>query len=395
VSTQGVLSAAAVLHVFTADQVAAHCEEEREAVVEILREHGDLFEPLSATDSPRWRVRDPAALRARIAVPRDVARPRPRSLDGSLQARLLLAEQTLIDCAGEPSAAGRRVMAASAANYVRQFIAGAQPGAAHERWWEIQPATLDELGDRLVADGTAVSRCRLATDLALARLTDRAAARQDVGVGFLVETAAELHRLVTSRELDKQRFRGLYRRFTELAMELTTPLATGDRGAAAPARLLRAVAWRRAGPAAQGGWEAAARAQLELLRGLAQDDPLAGGGGTHLYRVLDRLQHGRRRVAVYQDLLDLLPSRFRWEPEQELLPGAVVAAVAEEGAARLLKHYADVLERDLVNSPYLSDSALVGQVAYRFDEFKVAAGADNTRTTETRRRLLSLFDVPL
>jgi hypothetical protein len=102
--------------------------------------------------------------------------------------------------------------------------------------------------------------------------------------------------------------------------------------------------------------------------------------------VLDRLGHGRRRVVVYQDLLDLLPARLECEPEAEPLPGALVEAVTDERAAR---------ERDLVNSPFLSGSALAGQVAYRFDEFRVAPETDTDRTIESRRRLLSLFDVPV
>jgi len=399
-SQSTVLSAAAALHEFTAAQIAAYCEEDQAAVRRILRDHGGLFEPRPRTRTPRWRVSDPQGLRAAIAAAAD-AGPTPARLPdsgGSPQARLLLAEQTLVDCADAPSAAERRVMAATATNYLQQFVARALPGANPGTWWKVDPSHLDSVGDCPATETGTVSRCRLRTDFALARLTGNEAAEEKVGIGFLIDTAVELTRLVGSGEVDEERERRLSQRFADLARKLTTPSAPDDPGAVAPARLLSALAWRRAGPAVQGGCHQAAVAHVTLLRKLADGDPLViGEGRSHLYWVLGPLRRGRQRVAVYQDLLDLLPSKFQFEPEEELLPGAVVTAVADADAARLLRHYAAVLEADLVNSPYLSDRALVGQVVHRFEEFTVLeADRDSSvvaRTTETHKELLALFDV--
>jgi hypothetical protein len=397
-----VLAAAAALNEFTAAQVAAYCEDDLDSVTRIIRDHDELFAPVPHACTPRWRVTDRRLLRAVIAAAEGRGQPaaaghRPGP-DGSREDRLLLAEQTLIDCAEEPSAAGRRTMAATAANYLRQFVAATPEAGDGRRWWEVEPSCLDALGDRVTGDAATVSRSRLRTDFALARLTGSEAANEQVGIGFLIETATELTRLLGSAEAGEERICRLSRRFADLAMKLTTPSAPGNPGAVAPAKLLSALAWRRAGPAAQGGWDRAARAQVALLRTIADRHPLVPDEGhARLYRDLDQPRHGRKRVAVYQDLLDLLPSRYDWEPVEALLPGAVVTAVTDLDACRLLRRYASVIEGDLVSSPYGSERALVGQVAHRFEEFADAqAGRDRTvadRTTETRKQLLALFDV--
>jgi hypothetical protein len=397
-SPSDVLSSAAALHVFTAEQVAAYCAEDEDTVIRILRDHGDLFEQVPDAPVPRWRVTDRARLREAIAGTAGRTAPASERVDaaGSREARLLLAEQTLIACADEPSAAYRQTMAATAANYLRQFIA-ATPGTTDGcGWWEVEPSCVDALGDRVAAD--AATRSRLRMGFALARLTGSEAASEQVAIGYLIETATELTHLMGSRQAREERTRRLSRRFADLAMKLTTPAATGDPGAVAPATLLSALAWRRAGPAVQGDWAKAAQAQVTLLRRLADHNPLAADGGRAcLYRPLGRPRDGRQQVAVYQDLLELLPSRYACEPGEALLPGAVVTAVADARASRLLRRYADVIEGDLVTSPYRSPRALIGQVAYRFEEFAVAqAGRDRNladRTTETRRNLLELFDV--
>jgi hypothetical protein len=289
-------------------------------------------------------------------------------------------------------------MAATATNYLRQFIADTSGVSDRRGWWEVVPAYVDALGDRLTADTSDISPSRLRTDFALARLTGSEAASEKVGIGYLIETATELTRLLGSRGAEQERIRRLSGRFADLAMKLTTPSMPGRSGAAAPARLLWALAWRRAGPAAQGGWARAAQAQVTLLRGIADYYPLAPGESRGcLYRVLGRAGHGRQRVAVYQDLLDLLPSGYGCEPVEALLPGAVVTADTDLGTCRLLRRYADVIEGDLVTSPYGSERALVGQVAHRFGEFAdMQARRDRSvadRTTETRKKLLALFDV--
>ena len=400
-SRSSVLGAAAALNEFTAAQIAAYCEDDQDGVLDVLQEHADLFEPVPQARSPRWRVTDRRRLRETIAAA-ETGTPRtppPRPDPGEAgRVRLLLAEQTLLACADEPSAASRRTMAATATNYLRQFLADLPDLGERPRWWEIGPACVDELGDRLATGAVPVSPARLRTDFALASLTGSEAASEDVSIGFLIDTATGLSRLMSTREAGQEGVQRLSRRFADLAMKLTTPSMAEAPEETAPARLLSALAWRRAGPAAQGGWEPAARAQVTLLRTIADHHPLAPPEGSGcLYRVLGDAGHGRQRVAVYRDLLELLPSRYACEPVEELLPGVVVTAEADPRAGRLLSGYAGVIEEDLRTSPYGSERALVGQVAHRFEEFADApANGDRgvaDRTTRTRRELLALFDV--
>lgn len=400
-SRSSVLGAAAALNEFTAAQIAAYCEDDQDGVLDVLREHADLFEPVPQARSPRWRVTDRQRLREIMAAAETPARhaeahrPEPGEAGG---ARLLLAEQTLIACADEPSPAGRRTMAATATNYLRQFLAGLPGLGDHPSWWELGPACLDELGERLSAGPVPVSPVRLRTDFALASLTGSEAASEDVSIGFLIDTATGLSRLMSTREAGQEPVQRLSRRFADLAMKLTTPSVPERPEVTACARLLSALAWRRAGPAAQGGWAPAARAQVTLLRTIADHHPLVPLDSRGcLYRVLGDAGHGRQRVAVYRDLLELLPSRYACEPVEELLPGVVVTAEADPRAGRLLSTYAGVIEEDLKTSPYGSERALVGQLAHRFEEFADAPANGDPgvadRTTETRRELLALFDV--
>jgi hypothetical protein len=98
--SRSVLSAAAALNEFTAAQVAAYCEDDQDSVIQVLRDHDDLFEPVPHASTPRWRVTDRTRLREVIAAAESRGRPagadhRPVP-DGWREARLLLAEQTLI-----------------------------------------------------------------------------------------------------------------------------------------------------------------------------------------------------------------------------------------------------------------------------------------------------------
>ena len=139
-----VLTAAAALHEFSLGQVSAYCNGDRREVQEVLDSFGRFFDdagrPAGADEERRWRVADMAALRAEIArdLPadgqgavggRDIRQPSQPVLSGrSLRSRLLLAEETLVDCGSQPSAAHRRVMARTVMNYLQQVVVAARPG---------------------------------------------------------------------------------------------------------------------------------------------------------------------------------------------------------------------------------------------------------------------------
>src|SRR4051812_38927214 len=142
-----VLAAAAALHEFTLDQVAAYCEGDERDVQEVIEGFGRYFEPVGPrSEHSRWRVSDPAALRAAIVrapAGRAQARtPQPQGAEqrGSLEARLLLAEETLVECGREPEPAYRRIMASTVMNYLQQVVAASSPGRPD--WWAVQAAGL-------------------------------------------------------------------------------------------------------------------------------------------------------------------------------------------------------------------------------------------------------------
>lgn len=394
-----VLSAAHALREFTVAQVAAYGEDDEETVRAILLEHPGLIERSPSTGPDRWRVTDPARLRRAISAARPERDAVPAGRHASAPAvrpgpaRLLLAERTLVHCGDGRSAPERKLMAATALNYLRQFVAELTPQPAS--WWQVE-GVLDSHTDHTVAGTGSVTPARLRADFALVRLTACEADAQGVSIGFLIETAMDIARLAGAPDLDTG-IPDLAQRFADLARTLTTPAAPPNPGRVAPARLLSALAWRRAAPEAHGSLQEAADAQVSLLRGLADHNPLEpGDGAAHLFRLLDRTRQGRCRIAVYRDLLPLVPSRFDCEVEAALLPGALVEAVTDPPAATLLQHYADALERDLTRSPFASERALIGQVVHRFDDFTDAAQHDPCvvdRSTQTRRELLALVGI--
>jgi hypothetical protein len=390
-----VLSTAHALREFTAPQVAAYGEDDEAAVRAVLLDHPDLFERVPSSGPDRWRVTDLDRLQRVIAAAKPLRTPAPRaSTPRSGPARLLMAERTLVRCGDERSAAGRKTMAATALNYLRQFVAELIPEPAS--WWRVERGVVESLTDRATIGSAPVTRSRLRTAFALARLTACEADAERVGIGFLIETAQDIALLAAAPDLDTG-IPDLAQRFADLARALTTPAAPDDPGRVAPARLLSALAWRRAAPEVRGSLRKAADAQVTLLRGLADNNPLEPSeGSAHLYRLLDRTRHGRCRIAVYGDLLPLLPSRFDCEVESALLPGALVEATTDVCAATLLQRYADTLERDLAGSPFASERALIGQVVHRFDDFTDAAQPDASvvdRSTRTRRELLALVGI--
>jgi hypothetical protein len=397
-----VLAAAAALHEFTLDQVAAYCEGDEHEVQQVIEGFSDHFESIEAPSGrSRWRVADPAALRAAIVqMPARGTRatppsPRTPETEGRLETRLLLAEATLVECGREPSPAFRQIMASTVMNYLQQVVAAASPGRPD--WWEVGPTGLS--GDVLSGAGLSMSRIR--TDVALARMTACEAAGETMAIDYLIETAVETRRLLLSEDTDRQRFEMLVKRLWSLSRDLMTPSGRGSAMTAstvASARLLSALAWRRASFRAGDDGQAVARELVDLLQGIARGPlEITADHQIPLYHVLADLPHGRQRVAVYSDLLHLLPRTYQVDLDKQILPGALVEAVADAAAAHHLHRYAATIERDLVHSPYRSDSALIGQVVHAFENLAAnAATVDDSvveRGERTRVELLKLAGV--
>jgi hypothetical protein len=111
------------------------------------------------------------------------------------------------------------------------------------------------------------------------------------------------------------------------------------------------------------------------------------------------MPHDRLRLVVYTDLLDLLPRQLDVALTGQVLPGALVEAVAGTAASDHLRACAAAIETDLVHSPFRSDSALIGQVVHVFQDLAVReADVDGSvvdRAERTRIELLSLAGVPV
>ena len=410
-----VLAAAAALHEFTLGQVAAYCNGERPEVRDVLDNSRQFFAPVGGpAGEPRWRVTDPTALRAAIARESTAETPPPRRArdPDALEARLLLAEETLVDCGDEPSPASRRIMATTVTNYLQQVVAARSPD--HADWWDLCPdPSLDRRSaepgrSRLPEDAFPerdgpVSMIRIRTDLALARMTACEANGETMDVDYLLDTAIETKRLFATADVDPRRAARLLDRLWDLSRDLTTPPGHDSAASArtvAPARLLSAVAWRRACVRAEDDGPAIARELVGLLQGLSTGPlPISDDHRMPLYQVLDDLGQGRRRVAVYSDLLHLLPRHCQVKQMEQILPGALVEAETDAAAASHLSGYASRIERDLVRSPFRSDSALIGQVVHVFQDLAVQEATEDGDVVErgerTRAELLTLAGVPV
>jgi hypothetical protein len=388
-----VLAAAAALGHFTVAEAAAYCDEGADAVTAILTgAHGVEPEPGSQAWEPgnrRWQVTDPAALRHAIASS-GTGRQTRRRVRAVGATRLLLAEELLLDCGTEPSAEARQLMAATAANHLRQYVAGlATPAIA---WWEVEMSDVDALVAGIHTEAGTVTAPRLRVDFAIARLVDSEAVGGAIELDWLIDTAVQLTRLPAS--VGEDRLRALFHRFTELAV---ATIAGAERSPA-PARLLFALAWRRALALGEQDPAAAAESLLRLLRGIERHTSMAAAGrAPALYRVLNRLPDGRERVAVYADLLDVLPRQYGFDPVELVVPGAIVHADADPAAAAYLEECAQTLALDLEHSPFRSDSALIGQAAHVFQDLAVKASfLDDSvvpRSERMRTELLSLANV--
>jgi len=395
-SRASVLAAAVALREFTTPQIAAYCAENDETVAAILGDCAGIIRP---ADTCSWRVVDVDGVRRQIVSSGEPgARPGPRpprseGREQSLAAKLLLAEEMLFDCAEEGSAEIRQVLAAAALNHLRQFVAAALPGG--RSWWEID-LSRDVVQTPVHTGRATIDPSRVRIVIALAHLTESEAVGRHVPLDDLIDIAVDVHGLRVS--VPEPHRRALVDRFTDLAKALASPAETDLGEGSAPARLLSALAWLRARARAERSAADASHVLVELLQGLAREPALLGHDRPScLYRVLGHLPDGKTRVAVYSDLLQLLPQHYDWRRESDLLPGAIVEAVADRPATTHLEQCAHWIEDDLVRSPFGSESALIGQVVHVFEDLAARSadldGSVIPRSQDTRTELLSLANV--
>lgn len=400
-SAERVLAAAAALRDFTVDQLAAFCDEQPPAIAAILDGASGHIERIDGDADPstaRWRVVDldglrrdlavraEGAVRAEKAVPgRALDEPR-LGIDVSSDTRLLLAEQTLSECATAESATERRILVATATNHLRQVVASVRPERGP--WWSVE-LSLRLLGQAIERRPDRPGSIRLRLNVALACLAECDAAGDPVPAPDLVDTVLRFQRLTSV--LEDPQLRGLVGRFFDLVMAQLVPR---DRGSVpAPDRLIAAVACRRVRAQVEHGVGAAMNALVPLLKGLGEQPGLAREQG--LCQVLGHLPDGRDRVVVYTDLLRILPRQCTWQAAaDELLPGALVVVVTEPEATTRLASCAALLEHDLVRSPFGSDAALIGQAAHIFqhlaDQIACLDDTVRDRSDQTRSELLTL-----
>jgi len=212
---------------------------------------------------------------------------------------------------------------------------------------------------------------------------------------FLTRTATEVCHLGESME--KPRLRDVVDRFVDLAGDLTRLSVDDVPRSPAPARLLSALAWRRVRTQVEPDVERASHQVVSLLRWLEDRPPATDAGCSRLFRFRDHLRDGWNRITVYSDLLQILPSQCEWQPQDELVPGVLVEAVADSPAVSHLQAFADALEANLVHAPWGSDSALIGITAQVFDDLAArSAQLDREvlpRCAQTRMELLTLANV--
>jgi hypothetical protein len=394
-SRAGILAAAAALRQFTAAQLTAYCDEDEAAVSAFLSGQPGPWEWLP--DTCEWRVVDLAGIRAQLAAagPDPPAAPPPVPAGPADPAdSLLFAEDLLLTCQEDP-AADRKVIARTALNHVRQFIAAVRPAAGP--WWRIGLTARGAIPDLPLASGDFVTAARVRIDIALARLVGAEAAGQRVSeqqlIG-LISAAWDVECLPES--MDGARWRDLDERFTALCREVVDPPGGAGR-TSAPATFLAELALLRAPDRARRS-SASSEVLARLLDALSRVPTAADHGAVSpLFRVLDRRPDGVRRLAVYSGLLALVPHGCRCRPESEPLPGVVVEAVADDLASRHLEDSAWELARGLSGFPEPSLSALIGQASYVLDEVasrRASLDSDVVSRSElTRKELLSLGNV--
>ncbi|MGH3915181.1 MAG: hypothetical protein ACRDTC_17510 [Pseudonocardiaceae bacterium] len=394
-SVERVLAAAAALRDFTVDQLSAFCDEQPPAIVDVLDAARGRIERTGSDDDPsaaRWRVVDLDGLRHDLAVRAEKtppgkapAEPR-RGVGTSAEARLLLAEQTLSECATAESAAERRLLVATAKNHLRQVVVSMSPH--HRPWWSVE-LTLQRLGEVIEQRPDRPAFTRLRLDVALACLAECDAAGDPVPVRDLLDTVLRFQRFTPA--LEDPQLRDLVGRFFDLVMAQLVP--RDRRSVPAPDRLLAALARRRIRAQVEHGVDAAMHSLVPLLKCFDEQPDLTWERG--LCQVLSHLPDGRDRLVVYTDLLQVLPRQCTWQPvADDPLPGVLAVVLTEPEATTRLARCAATLERDLVRSPFSSDAALIGQAAHVFqhlaDQVADLDGTVRDRSDDTRSELLTL-----
>jgi hypothetical protein len=403
-----ILAAAVALQEFRVHQLAAYCGATPHEVEAALATVPGLVEP---TGPHRWRVVEPGAVRAAVSraePPKSLQRTRDPVVDAlsraGLTARLVVAEETLIECGTERSPALRQVMAATARNNVLQLLAQLTPEQGP--WWGVdEPGSswhTDSFSARIDAAGQTapaeIALPRLRADFELASITGREAAGETVPADDLVRTAARLRdalKIIVDGRLDQ-----LFQRFIDLTIGLLGPAGLNTPSEAARTRLLVALAWRRVRSVAALDVRQASERVLLILQLLQKErHELAGRTTIDLYRFIERLPDGWNRLVVYRDLLELLPSQLEYRRQQEPLPGVLVEAVADSRASDHLSRIATRLKDALDRSPFNSESALIGEAAHVFNDVAVHTAADmdasvTWRSDQMRMQLLSLVDAP-
>ena len=390
-STQRVLAAAAALREFSLEEVAVFCDEPPSVIVKVLENTAGAVTRLRDGPTGRqvWRVQDPEGLRRRVDAeqpagePLDAPADKAR-VDVSHATRLQYAEQTLIECGRGQSSDERRVLLATAMNHLRQVVANTLPPG--RPWWAVELSPI-ELGVELSRYTDAATFTRLQLDVEVASLTEHDLTGRPVATKVLTDTVQRLQPLTSL--LDQQRMHGVVGRFFDLVIAQVAP--NQESSVAAPGRLLTALARRRVRAEVEHSLDGAMRSLVPLLTNIGRDD----GDRQHgLYEVLADLPGGREHIVVYSDLLQLLPRQFGWQAAAERLPGALTEAVTESATSSHLKLCANMLEQDLLRSPYGSEPALIGSAVHVFHQLaEKGAGFDDSirsRSDRTCCELLSL-----
>ena len=227
---------------------------------------------------------------------------------------------------------------------------------------------------------------RLRMDFEVATITAKEAAGELVSANDLVWTASCFAELL-ERPAD-QRLEGLFQRFLDLSAALIAP---GD----APTRLLVALAWHHVRALVAHDVGQASKTLVVILRQLReehieQDDYAM----MDLYRFVEHLPGGLKRLVVYRHLLELLPYPLSCRTGDDILPGVLVEAIADSETSTHLAGIASRLQTGLDRSPFKSESALLGETAHVFhDVAVVAADRDESvlpRSDRMRRQLLEI-----
>jgi hypothetical protein len=404
-----ILAAAVALQEFRVQQLAAYCGATSDEVETALATVPGLVEP---TGPHSWHVVEASAVRAAISSAEPL--PSPHRTQGpaadalsqaGLTARLVVAEETLIECGTESSPGLRQVMAATARNNVLQLLAQLTPGPGG--WWDdVEPGSSLQAGSfqaRIEAAGQTVTGeiplPRLRADFELACITGREAAGEPVPADDLMRTATRLRDVLLMIREDG-RLAQLFQRFIDLTIGLAGPAGLDTPSETARTRLLVALAWRRVRIVATHDVRQASERVLAILQLLQQErDELAGRTTIDLFRFVEHLPDGWNRLVVYRDLLELLPRQLEYRRQREPLPGVLVEAVADSRASDHLSRIAARLKDALDRSPFKSESALIGQAAHVFNDVAVHTAADTDasvirRSDQMRRQLLSLVDAP-